>query len=484
MSKLLSSTFKGLGHILGFLLRGYMLQRTTGADLHNIQDANYLNARNTGLLVNGDQLRLSEKESYQNLSVTAPVGVGKTTRLVVPAVMDRMKQRCSMVINDPKGEVFALTSGVLDAYGYEVVLFDPSNPTQSHRFNPLLDAKNDIELENIAQTLIWSGNASDKDPFWNHAATRLVSLLLKLLRNGDPKYFNLPNLHHLLSNFGSRGEGIDEFVASHYVHPQYPDDDSLLQEWKGIIAGSKGNTQSSILNVTLTALRALSNREVRHFLSGNDYDFSQLRERKTAVFLVTPADKQKYFSFLTSMFFSSIFQECMRAKHLTNRHSLPVYIIYDEAGNSYIPDFASIANTIRGYRVSLSMIFQTISQLELRYGVAEATAIRAALSTEICLPGCDSKTAQYFSELAGIVREAQRRDFTDSMINRNEYRLLNPNEIRTMQDNEALLVSKNRQPVKLTTKAYYEVGRFRRAAKFPPIQYPESPLRSVECIPL
>ncbi|MCI5165809.1 MAG: hypothetical protein D3903_06865 [Candidatus Electrothrix sp. GM3_4] len=40
---------------------------------------------------------------------------------------------------------------------------------------------------------------------------------------------------------------------------------------------------------------------------------------------------------------------------------------------------------MRGYRVSLSIVLQTVSQLAMRYGQHKADAIQAAFSTNISL---------------------------------------------------------------------------------------------------
>ena len=108
------------------LLFGRFLQSKSGARLQNSrQIGQWLNARNTGLLIDGDQGRLSERVSFQNVCVTASVGTGKTTRYIIPNVLDKAGQNCSIVVNDPKGEVFDVTSGYMQSRGFEVVVINP-----------------------------------------------------------------------------------------------------------------------------------------------------------------------------------------------------------------------------------------------------------------------------------------------------------------------------------------------------------------------
>ena len=475
MSQLIKDTLKWIGKGSTFLLKGYVLNQKKGAKLVDSEHyRDFLSASNRGLLLDGKSLRLTETESFQNLLAIAPIGQGKTTTLVIPPIFDLAKRHCSMVINDPKGEVCELTSGYLQRHGFDVVIFNPDDPACSNYFNPLPEARSDLELEQFAEALIFAANPGDKDAFWNNGAVRIVSVLLKCLRRGDPQYFNLPNLYHLVTQFGCNGKSLNSFVAENAFDEDYPNDYRLIHEWKGITEGHEEVLQS-FATIAQTALKALSNREISAFLSHNDYPLEKLRQRKTAIFFITPPDKQDYYAFMTSLFFTCIFKQCMRRENLTN-HSLPVYVLLDEGGNCYIPDFVSVANTIRGYRVSITMILQSISQLEVRYGRSKAESITGAFLTKVGFPGSDQPTTEYFSRLAGRVRTEQKREFTDTVTSYQEYNLLNSAEIRTLNSGEILVVSRNRQPILLKHLPYYQNRAFLRASQIPPVTLKPMPI--------
>ena len=462
--------FKSVGRIAfttaEFLVRGKILNKKEGARfLETHETDEFLSSRNTGLLLDGVKKRLSIEDSFQNVCFSARVGTGKTTKYIIPNVLDKANRNVSMVVHDPKGEVHEKTSGYLKVNGYRIIKFNPENIQDSNLFNPLLEAETLIELEQVAETLIWSGNPGEKDAYWNNGATRILSALIKMLSFGDRKYFNLPNLYHLLQNFGEMGEGLENFVAENCWDPEYPDDMAVLNEWKGVLTGNKEAVQSFV-GICLTSLKALTNRDLRMFFSKSDYELSRFRREKTVIYFQTPPENQKYYSFVTSLFFRSIFNECMRNEHLQGQ-SLPVYILYDEFGNSYISDFVSVANTIRGYGVSLSIILQSISQLSMRYGQKAAESIQGAFNTNICLSSSDPVTANYFSDLSGRVRETQVRRMEDTNTDYREYNLLNSNEVRTISENEAIIISKNRNPVKLKVTPYYDNRKFKKASIFP-----------------
>ncbi len=217
------------GNAAYFLVFGRFLARAHGARLLSKgETAELLSSRNTGLVLDGQDGRLSERESFQNVCVVARVGAGKTSRYIIPNVLDKAKRKVSLVVNDPKGEVFEATSGYMQAHGYRVIVINPENLAESAAFNPLLEARSDIELEQVGEILVKAGSgANPKDAFWDAGATRLVSVLLKLLRRAgqaDPAYFTLGNLYSLLQAFGSDGAPLDDFVIKWAYDPLNPTD--------------------------------------------------------------------------------------------------------------------------------------------------------------------------------------------------------------------------------------------------------------------
>ncbi len=458
MSQVIKDTFSFTYKVAKFFISPKILVKRDGARfLKKSEYKKFINSSNTGLLLDGVNNRLSESDSFQNVCFTAKVGAGKTTKYIIPNVLDKANNNCSIAVHDPKGEVYSSTSGYLKSKGYNVVVFDITNPNNSHYFNPCLECKNEVEIEQIATTLVFAGNPNDKDPYWNNGAIRILSVLLKCLSFGKKKYFNLANLHYLIQNFGNMGESLDRWIIRNCWNPSYPEDPYILNEWKGALTGNKEAVQSFV-GVALTVLKSMTNRDLRNFLSKSDYSLSYFRKEKTVIYFITPPENQQYYSFLTSLFFRSLFNECMRREHLSGR-SLPVYILYDEFGNSYIPDFVSIANTVRGYGVSLSIILQSISQLQYRYGKLGADAIHGSINTHICLAGVDNYTAEFFSSIAGKIRETQSKSFTDHMTQYREYNLLNSSEVRTLTSDQVLIVSRNRQPVIMPIKAFFETSK-------------------------
>ena len=474
--------FRAIGLGATLLVKGRLLNQQTGAKLAKPREyRTWLDKRHTGLLVDGQSLSLSETESFQNVCLVARVGAGKTSRYIIPNVLNRADKPCSLVVNDPKGEVFAATSAAMKRAGYKIVVIDPEHPERSSRFNPLAEVHDDIELEQIAEILVRCGNPDDKSSFWNKGATRFVSLFLKCLRNvarsQNPQLLSLTNLHLLLQSFGALGRPLDHFMAHATIDPANPHDKRLWHEWKGLLTGNPEGVQSFVLTA-LTALTQMSNRKLAWLTAGSDFELADLRRQKTIIYFITPPQHAEYYAFLTSVFFRCVFNAAMR--QVPGKHDLPLYVLYDEFGHSTLPGFVSTANTIRAYKVSLTIVLQSIAQLSARYGVAVADAIQGGFNTAITYPGSDPETCLFFEKLAGKVRERQRKFLTATTDTYREFNLLNASDIRTLQPGGTLVVSTNRNPVLIAAKGYFEERRFKKLAALGAVTMPVRPVHSGE----
>ncbi len=479
--------FRLIGQALLFLFQREFFRRVEGARLAGKRDyPERLGSGNAGLLLDGDRLKLSERESFQNVCVVARVGAGKTSRYIIPNVIERAKYPCSVVVNDPKGEVYAATSGHMAKNGFRVIVINPEHPEASHRFNPLAEARDMIELDQVAEILIKAGkpggqqHSASSGDFWAQGAIRFVSVFLGCLRNAgreNPAFNTLHNLYFLFQNFGEDGSALDGFMARYSVDPDNPNDRRLWNEWQGVLTGNKEGVQSFVLNA-ITALSAMRQEHLARITAESSFSLDSLRTEKTVIYFITPPQHAEYYGFLTSLFFRSVFNALMRKLPPQDKRKpyLPCYVLYDEFGHSTIPNFVSTANTIRGYRVSLSIVLQSIAQLSARYGRDYAQSIQGGFNTAVAYAGSDPETASYFERVIGKTRVYQYQDPTARNGGRSptahyeqyrEQNLMNANEIRTMKSEEVLIVSGNHDPILIPSRGYYEVGRMRRAASVP-----------------
>lgn len=180
----------------------------------------------------------------------------------------------------------------------------------------------------------------------------------------------------------------------------------------------------------------------------------------------------EYYGFWTSVFFRSVFNAAMR--RMPDASTLPLYILYDEFGHSTIPSFVSVANTIRGYKVSLSIVLQSLAQLSARYGRDYAQSIQGGFTTWLCYSGSDQETARFFEAVAGKVIETRKDKIEDITQQRHEYHLLPADAVRRLGDRQALLVSANKNPAIIEATPYFQSRKLARI----PQRYGEAHLGS------
>ena len=132
----------------------------------------------------------------------------------------------------------------------------------------------------------------------------------------------------------------------------------------------------------------------------NRVDFRALGREKTAVFL-TISDMDRSMDRLVNLFYTQAFQAlCRSADRDYPGHALPVpvsVILDDFATNACIPDFDNIIAVIRSRGICVSIILQSISQLEAIYGQSRAMTIINNCDNLLYLGGQDVETARYIS---------------------------------------------------------------------------------------
>ncbi|MGL1959450.1 MAG: type IV secretory system conjugative DNA transfer family protein [Colwellia sp.] len=468
MSKILKDTFSGLFSIGSLIARHKLLKKETGARFSTQDELKSLFfARNSGVLIDGNNKRLSEKDSFEHIAVIAKPGSGKTTAYIIPNILELAKSNNSFLVNDPSGEVIGLTSGYLEECGYRILKLSPDELETSSRFNPFagLDARHTIEIEQICASIIMSKYSSDKEQVWNDGAISIMEILAKCLAYSQPTKLNLVELNSLVQRFGADGTGLDDWVAENAINPFYSDDRTLFESWLGLTSSNK-KMLSTYVTICKTALKQLNNHQVQELLRSDSLDLENFRKEKTIIYLNFPESQQAYYQFIIDVFYARLFTVLM--DHKPTKHELNVYCFLDEFGNSYIHNFSVIINNVRKYRVSLSLVFQGISQLEDKYGKSKAKAIKAGLGSSLIFKGGDLDTNSEYSAIIGERVVTYREKFTDIVDKYSKQTLMSADQLRTMEDNQAMFISRNKYPTIIETVAYYNNRRFSRLTRKAP----------------
>lgn len=413
-------------------------------------------------LVLGRKVRLSSRASFEHVAVVGPTGCGKSSGYFVPNLLV-LEGPCSLVVSDPKGELYDLTSRRQKELGREVLVFAPLDPARSVRYNPLRVAPTASAVRELAHMLLVNG-------------TRAAELMTGG-KHSSPEWITLsvPLLSAALLRAREIGEPVDDVASALDFLLETPDE-KLLGEFQTcspatcreflIYAQALGSerTASSIRVTVSTGLGLFNLPEIREVTSGAGFDPARLRERPTVVYVQVPERKASFLSPLMSVFYQQLIDRVL------DREGLPVYFLLDEFANiGVIPDFPRLAATARSRRISLSVGIQGVEQLEGCYGREAAQDILNNLKVKLFFPGLSTYSAEYASRLCGQAtaevrgwsREAGRAGYTE-MYSAQKRDLMTPDEVRRLGKGRLLVVAAGCDPVLASQLRYYEDRRLRK----------------------
>lgn len=168
-----------------------------------------------GMTKEGNKEKIHYIKDDVHTLVVGATRSGKSRCLVVPSICTIGLARESMLISDPKGELFQYTSKYLESLGYEVICLDYKNLNKSTKYNllqPVIDAVNSGDMEK-AEMYAWDitnilvGDNSSNEKIWENGekAVICVAILsvvinnLKDYKKSNLNYQNLTNVYWFIS---------------------------------------------------------------------------------------------------------------------------------------------------------------------------------------------------------------------------------------------------------------------------------------------
>ncbi|MBN8234904.1 type IV secretory system conjugative DNA transfer family protein [Halobacillus kuroshimensis] len=218
---------------------------------------------------------------------------GKGQTYVIPTIdaYSRAEHQPSLVINDPKGELFASSRETLEKRGYEVEVLNLMNPMQSMSFNLLELVKQSYKdgdystaqtlCETITHMLYHNPNA--KEPMWDDSAKSLVNAMIlavteKSITEETEEKITMYTVASMLSELGTRNE-IDEDGQEYNALDQFFQELPQSHVAKGQYATSnfsKGNTRSSIFTTAMNGLTKFTMSETAKMTAKNSLDLKRV----------------------------------------------------------------------------------------------------------------------------------------------------------------------------------------------------------------
>jgi type IV secretion system protein VirD4 len=276
---------------------------------------------------------------------------GKTRSIVLQTIGTLALAEESMIISDPKGELYNYTYPFLEKKGYEIICLDFKNPLKSDRYNflqPVIDAidKNDIPMAvdatwDLTASLVPEDNHNEK--IWvNGEASIIAAAIISVVydnRNGNDRRFqNLSNVYFFISEMCKTVNNSMPLIKYMKNMPASHPAKALLSISE--VAPSK--TRGSFYTSALTTLRLFTNPLIHQMTNISDLKLEDFGDKKQVIYMILPDEKSTYYS-LASLFVNQCYMQLVKnADSRGGRLKRRINFCLDEFGNFVkIPDFSN-----------------------------------------------------------------------------------------------------------------------------------------------
>lgn len=413
-------------------------------------------------------LAIPSAATNPHVLVVGSPGSGKSRRLVLPTLWFLGHAGASVVVTDPKGELYAATAGYFQRQGYLVRTLNLIDPARSDPYNPLAAvaeaaAAGDLDYASqlawdLAHTLVTGDAAAadpyGKDPFWAQSAEALIaSIALYVATHAPPDARHMASVYHTLATAGAdTGAELDLLMDS------LPDDHPARQAY-GTVRLSQDKTRAGVLTTAASKLRLFADPAVARMTARQDYRLDDPGHRPAIVYLLLPDDRSTR-NPVAALYIAQLYSALVRlAQESGGRLRVPLYWVLDEFPNvGKIRDWDKMVAVMRGRGMAAVMILQALPQLAARYGKETASVIAANCDTWVLLRTTDRDTAKEISEKLGHYTIRTRTGSTttrryDLSTGTSEHlsgrSLLTPDEVLRWPAGQALLLQAGQHPVRL-----------------------------------
>lgn len=440
-------------------------------------DDEKVNSAGVALINNGREMWVDDSE-YHNL-VIGSTGSGKTQIVVLPLVKILAKHGESMIITDPKGEIYKSNGVMLREKGYNVIVLNFRDPDLGSAWNPLMlpyqlykEGNRDkaIELlDDLAINILYDEKAQNQDPFWEKtSADYFVGLALALFEDAKEEEVNLNSIN-LMSTIGEEKYRGNSNYLKEYFSDKDPSSPMYINVASALLAPS--DTKSSILSVFKQKIKLFSSREkISEMLSHSDFDMKSIGRTKTAVFIVVQDEKKTYHPLVTN-FIKQCYETLIDvAQENGGKLNYRTNFILDEFANMPpLKDVTTMVTAARSRLIRFTLIIQNFAQLYQVYGKENGETIKGNCGNIIYLISSELSALEEISKMAGEVK-SKEKDKTASTP------LITVSDLQRLKKWETIILRTRMMPFKVKLTPDYQMNWGR---KYPEANFVNRPTSKV-----
>ena len=380
---------------------GWMQPREIPAVLNIVSDLSQHTGTVLGIL-DGRFLCIPEKTRMNgNLAVYGASGSMKTRSFCMNRILQSAARGESLIICDPKSELYEKSSEYMRVLGYTVRVFNLVSPENSDSWNCLKEIEGQELMAQLFCDVIIRNTGSDRgDHFWDSAEMNLLkALVLFVERSYPPERRNIGEAYQLLVSCSEKelNELFDALPLGHPARAPY-----------SIFRQSSESVRGGVIIGLGSRLQVFQNADIRAITSHDEIDLELPGKQPCAYYCIT-SDQDSTFDFLSSLFLSSLFLSFIFIKLVRYADQncpggclpVPVHVLGEElCACGVIPDLSRKISVIRSRNISMSCVFQNLAGLQNRYPNNQ-WQILGNCDVQLFLGCTDALTAEFISSRSG-----------------------------------------------------------------------------------
>ena len=338
-----------------------------------------------------------------NLAVYGASGSMKTRSFCMNRILQAVIRGESLIISDPKSELYEKSSEYLRDQGYCVKVFNLILPENSDSWNCLSEVEGqELMAQLFVDVIIKNTNSNGKDDhFWDSCEMNLLkALVLYVDQNYAKENRNIGEVYRLLTLNGESDLDslFDVLPPTHPAKAPY----SLFKQ-------ASDTVRSGVIIGLGSRLQVFQADLIKKITTRDEIDLELPGQQRCAYFLVN-SDQDSTFDFLASLFLSFCFIKLVRYadKHCEGGElPVSVHILGEElTACGTIPDLARRLSVIRSRNISMSCVFQNLAGLQNRYPQNLWQEILGNCDAQLFLGCTDELTAEFISSRTGLASVA------------------------------------------------------------------------------
>ncbi len=376
------------------------------------------------------------------------------------------------------------------SFGEEWYEFNRSAYAKKEQIRSDLDAKAqelrdnaENELREVASSIVPIESKTDSS--WERGAQDfLYGIMLAMLEDSmDPNLgmtrekFNFYNLAKIAT---FKDDDPDNPFGTVRNYCAYRDKFSKVPSLTSTAINNAPNTTRSYMGVLMSRISIFQDAGICYATSYNDMNFDDFTDQPTVLFIKVPDEKESRHCIAT-MCVSQLYKKLVEKASETEKLRLKrnVYFLLDEFANlPKIDKMDSLITVGRSRGIFFSLVVQSYSQLESKYGKEVAETIRGNCNIQIFIGTEDQKTREEFSKMCGEVSietqstSTSKSDGEQSSINRTQQAqrvtrpLIYPYELGQLEKFEVIVKIFKEHPIRTKMTPFFATPQFdKRKAK-------------------